>query len=50
MEIEKGEVLDLQMFKSFGTTVEIMKEFGGRKQYFEAIREIENALFQVDVA
>lgn len=50
MEIEKGEVLDLQAFKEFGTTVEIMREFGGRKQYFEAIREIENALFQTDVA
>ena len=45
MEIESREILKFQPFDSFGTPLEILKEFGGKEKYEEAIRELEKELF-----
>ena len=45
MEIESREILKFQPFDSFGTPYEIVKEFGGKEKYGEAIRELEKELF-----
>jgi type I restriction enzyme R subunit len=50
MEIESREILKFQPFDSFGTPLEIVKEFGGKEEYEEAIRELERELFSDEVA
>ena len=50
MEIESREILKFQPFDSFGTPYEIIKEFGGKDKYEEAIRELERELFSDEVA
>lgn len=45
MEIESREILKFQPFDAFGTPCEIVKEFGGKEKYEEAIRELEKELF-----
>ncbi|MCD7878357.1 MAG: DEAD/DEAH box helicase family protein [Candidatus Gastranaerophilales bacterium] len=45
IEIESREILNFQPFDKIGTPVEIIKEFGGKTQYEEAIRELEKELF-----
>lgn len=45
MEIESREILKFQPFDAFGTPYEIVKEFGGKEKYEEAIRELERELF-----
>ena len=50
MEIESREILKFQPFDSFGTPLEIVKEFGGKEKYEEAIRELERELFSDEVA
>ena len=50
MEIESREILKFQPFDSFGTPLEIVKEFGGKDKYEEAIRELERELFSDEVA
>lgn len=50
LEIENREILKVQPFDSFGTPFEIIKAFGGKAQYEEAIRELEKALFNDEVA
>ncbi|MEE3350695.1 MAG: type I restriction-modification enzyme R subunit C-terminal domain-containing protein, partial [Candidatus Gastranaerophilaceae bacterium] len=50
MEIESREILKFQPFDSFGTPFEIIKEFGGKDKYEEAIRELERELFSDEVA
>jgi type I restriction enzyme, R subunit len=43
--IEAFNVLRVQPFDQFGTPVEIVRLFGGREQYEQAIRDLENALY-----
>lgn len=50
MEIENRSILSFQPFDKFGTPVEIIKEFGGKDKYEEAIRELEKDLFNDGVA
>ena len=50
MEIENRNILSFQPFDKFGTPVEIIKEFGGKDRYEEAIRELEKELFSDEVA
>lgn len=50
MEIESREILKFQPFDTFGTPYEIVKEFGGKDKYEEAIRELEKELFNDGVA
>jgi len=40
------EVLKLDPFPALGTTVELVKRFGGRDQYLAALREIDAALYE----
>lgn len=44
-EIENREILKFQPFDEIGTPVEIIKEFGGKAKYEEAIKELEKELF-----
>jgi type I restriction enzyme R subunit len=50
VEIESREILKFQPFDSFGTPYEIVKEFGGKEKYEEAIKELEQELFSNEVA
>ena len=50
VEIESREILKFQPFDSFGTPIEIVKEFGGIDKYNEAIQELEKELFREEVA
>ena len=47
-EIENREILYFQRFDEIGTPVEIIKEFGGKAKYEEAIKELEKELFSDD--
>jgi type I restriction enzyme, R subunit len=40
------EVLKLDPFPSLGTPLELVRRFGGRDQYFAALREIDAALYE----
>ena len=44
-EIENREILYFQPFDEIGTPMEIIKEFGGKTKYEEAIKELEKELF-----
>ncbi len=44
-EIENREILKFHPFEEIGTPMEIIKEFGGKAKYEEAIKELENELF-----
>lgn len=44
-EIEETKVLQLQEFVKFGSPMKIVKEFGGKEGYQEAIRELENEIY-----
>lgn len=46
-EIENLNVLRLPPFPSIGTPVEIVKQFGGRQEYFEAVSALENEIYAV---
>jgi type I restriction enzyme R subunit len=43
--IEKIDVLRLDPFTRIGTPIEIVKSFGGRDKYLEAVRKLETALY-----
>jgi type I restriction enzyme R subunit len=43
--IEKIDVLRLDPFTQIGTPIEIVKSFGGRDEYLEAVRKLESALY-----
>lgn len=43
--LENLKVLSLDPFNQMGSVVELVNEFGGKKAYFEAIQEIESALY-----
>lgn len=44
--IESIEVLRIKPFDEFGSPIEIIKEFGSREKYFEAIKELEFELYK----
>jgi type I restriction enzyme R subunit len=44
-EIEETKVLQLQEFAKLGSPMKIVKEFGGKEGYLEAIRELENEIY-----
>jgi type I restriction enzyme R subunit len=44
--VESMDILKVDPFSGIGTPVEILKLFGGKPAYIEAIREMENALYQ----
>jgi type I restriction enzyme R subunit len=46
--VESMEVLKVQPFNRLGTPVEIVRIFGGREKYLQAVRELETALYQPD--
>lgn len=48
--IESKDILKFQPFNAFGTPYEIIKEFGGKEKYEEAIKELEKELFKDIVA
>ena len=43
--IEDIKVLKLEPFTDLGTPVQLIKAFGGKKQYLQAIQELEGALY-----
>jgi type I restriction enzyme R subunit len=45
--LEDPKILKVQPFQRFGTPIEIIQEFGGRQEYFEAIKELERQLYDV---
>jgi type I restriction enzyme, R subunit len=49
ISIENPKVLKLKPFSDIGTPLEIIKDiFGGKEQYEQAIKELENELFKQD--
>jgi len=44
-EIEKTEVLQLEEFTKYGSPLKIVKEFGGKDKYEQAIRELEDEIY-----
>lgn len=44
--LESPDALKVIPFTSMGTPVEIIKSFGGRKQYLAALRDLESQLYQ----
>ncbi len=44
--VESMEVLKVQPFNRLGTPVEIVRAFGGREKYLQAVRELESELYQ----
>ena len=46
-DIESIEVLKVNPLNSFGSPMEIVKQFGGREKYLEAVRELETELYRI---
>jgi len=46
MTIESTEVLKLDPLNKLGTPVELVKAFGGKSQYLNAIKELEQELYK----
>ena len=44
-DLDDVKVLKLEPFTEFGNPMKIAKEFGGKKQYLEAIKELEQYLY-----
>ncbi len=45
--LEDPKVLKVQPFNKYGTPVEIIQSFGGRQQYFQAVKDLEQQLYRV---
>lgn len=45
VNIEDMDMLKLDPFKQIGSPVKIMKLFGGKEQYYQAVRELEQELY-----
>jgi type I restriction enzyme R subunit len=45
--IEDPKVLKVQPFDKYGTPLEIIQSFGGRDNFFEAVRELEENIYSV---
>lgn len=46
-EIEKTDILKIDPFMKFGKPSKIVKHFGGKEGYFQAVRELEEELYKV---
>lgn len=46
VSIENSTVLQLDPFNQLGTPVELVRSFGGKKQYQAAIQELEQLLYE----
>ena len=46
LELEKGEILRMAPFTDLGTPVELVKAFGGKAAYQEALVELETELYK----
>ena len=46
-EIERTEVLKLEPFPQYGKPMKIAQYFGGKQGYLEAVRELENEIYEV---
>jgi type I restriction enzyme R subunit len=44
-DIESIDVLNVDPLKDFGTPIEIVRSFGGKKSYLEAVHELESELY-----
>lgn len=44
-ELEDTKILELKPFDEIGSSLKIVKAFGGKKQYIEAVREMESYLY-----
>jgi len=44
--IESAAVLSIDPFTQLGTPLEIIREFGGKDKYFQALKELERQLYQ----
>jgi len=47
--IESMEILKIRPFDQFGSPVEIIKSFGGKAEYLQAVKELENRIYEVAV-
>lgn len=45
--LEDPKVLKVQPFNKYGTPVEIIQAFGGKEQYFQAVKDLEQQLYRV---
>ncbi len=45
--LESTEILRIKPFNQFGSPVEIIKSFGGKEQYLEAVKELEKQIYEV---
>ena len=43
--LENLEILRVPDFRKFGSPIEIIKRFGGKKKYLEAIKELQNEIY-----
>ena len=50
VEIEDLQILRLDPFNKVGTPVEIVREFGGPEAYEDAVKELEQQLYETDAA
>ncbi|MGN7410616.1 EcoAI/FtnUII family type I restriction enzme subunit R [Sporosarcina sp. SAFN-010] len=44
-QLEGTEVLELKEFEKFGSPLKIVKAFGGKKKYMEAVRELQDEIY-----
>ena len=44
-DLEKTEILELDDFKEFGSPLKIVKLFGNKKKYIEAVKELEKEIY-----
>ena len=45
--IEEPQVLTIAPFSELGTPIELLRAFGGRNQYQEAVHELEQAIYNL---
>ena len=43
--LENPQVLELDDFKEFGSPLKIVKLFGNKKKYIEAVKELEKEIY-----
>lgn len=46
-ELEGTEVLELKEFEKFGSPMKIVKSFGGKKSYLEAVKQLKEEIYSV---
>ena len=44
-DVEETKILQLHEFKEFGSPMKIVKEFGGKAAYEQAVKELEDEIF-----